>query len=193
MNNTPKAVRIAQHKINTALWTFLVQKRLDLKTVSETNVFQRRSHDQCVMANVEKPRKPKKEAFTMRAVPTVAHHKRKYGFALVARIPETIEPCLECEGLVLSSFCVLSVRKPMYINIRPPAKPIVFWAMLEDKNSAKPKYMRNIRGNSTIPCPREIRNPAALSLDPFAIATAKTGPGVITPDKDIEMTDSRNK
>lgn len=126
MNNTPKAVRIAEHKMNTALWTFLVQKRLDLKTVSETNVFQRRSHDQCVMANVEKPRKPKKEAFIIRAVPIVAHHKRKYGFALVARIPETIEPCLECEGLMLSSFCVLSVRTPMYINIRPPGNAYYF-------------------------------------------------------------------
>jgi len=193
MKNAPKAVKTAKQNVNTALWTLLVQKRLDLKTASETNVFQRRSHIQCVTANIEKPIKPKAEAFMTRAAPIVAHHSRKYGLAPVAKIPETMELCLEGEGCTLSFLWVLSSRTPMHINIKPPAKPMVFWTIFEDKNAAKPKYMRNIKGNSTIPCPREIRNPAVLSSDPFAMVTANTGPGAITPDSDMKTTDIRNR
>ena len=64
-------------KPNTISCTLLVQKRLDLKTVRETKVFQRRSHDQCVMANIKKPMKPKIEAFITKAAPFVNHHRMK--------------------------------------------------------------------------------------------------------------------
>jgi len=53
--------------------------------------------------------------------------------------------------------------------------------------------MRNINGNSIIPCPKEIKTPAILSLDPFAIVTANRGPGAITPDNDMKITESKNK
>jgi hypothetical protein len=53
--------------------------------------------------------------------------------------------------------------------------------------------MRNIKGNSITPCPKEIKIPAILSLNDFAIVTANRGPGVITPDKDMKITDVRNK
>jgi len=53
------------------------QKGLDLKTVTETNVSQRRSHDQWVTANSKKPITPKANAFVIKAAPIVAHHIKK--------------------------------------------------------------------------------------------------------------------
>jgi hypothetical protein len=53
--------------------------------------------------------------------------------------------------------------------------------------------MRSIRGNSTIPCPNDMRSPALLSLLAFAMVTANKGPGDMTPDSDIATTESINK
>ena len=85
---------MAKHTINTRLNTFWVQKRRDLKTVTETNVSHRRSHDQWVMAKIKRPTKPKSAAFSTRAAPMVAHEMKKYGFAAVAINPAAKEECL---------------------------------------------------------------------------------------------------
>jgi hypothetical protein len=51
--------------------------------------------------------------------------------------------------------------------------------------------MMNIRGNSTIACPSEMRMPAVLFLNAFAIVAANSGPGAITPDNDMKTTESK--
>jgi hypothetical protein len=66
-----------KQKPKTISCTFLVQKRLDLKTVSETKTFQTRSQNQWIMANIKKPISPKMAAFITKKAPIVAHHKRK--------------------------------------------------------------------------------------------------------------------
>jgi hypothetical protein len=53
--------------------------------------------------------------------------------------------------------------------------------------------MKNIKGNSMTPCPKEIKTPAILSLNDFAIVTANRGPGAITPDNDMKITESKKK
>jgi hypothetical protein len=55
------------------------------------------------------------------------------------------------------------------------------------------KNIRNINGNSTIPCPIEIRMPALLLLAAFLIVTANRGPGISTPDSEISKTDNKNR
>jgi hypothetical protein len=77
INHAPKPVKMRKQKQKTISCTLLVQKRLDLKTVSETKMFQTRSQDQWMMANIKKPINPKMAAFIAKKAPIVAHHKRK--------------------------------------------------------------------------------------------------------------------
>jgi hypothetical protein len=44
-----------------------------------------------------------------------------------------------------------------------------------------------------IPCPKEVNNPAVFFFSPFAMVTAKSGPGAITPESDIRITDRRKR
>jgi hypothetical protein len=53
--------------------------------------------------------------------------------------------------------------------------------------------MRNIKGNSITPCPKEISTPATFPSNPFVTVTANKGPVVITPENDMKITDVRNK
>ena len=51
--------------------------------------------------------------------------------------------------------------------------------------------MRNIRGNSTIPCPIAMSNPALLLFAAFSNVATNNGPGSKTPDKDIRTTENK--
>jgi hypothetical protein len=62
---------------------------------------------------------------------------------------------------------------------------------VEAKMFERPKYRRKISGNSIKPCPKAIKTPATLFLQPFATVTAKSGPGIMMPDKDMKITESR--
>ena len=53
--------------------------------------------------------------------------------------------------------------------------------------------MRNIRGNSMTPCPRAIKAPAVFHLEAFWMVTANSGPGNMTPDRDMSTTEIKNK
>jgi len=53
--------------------------------------------------------------------------------------------------------------------------------------------MRNIRGNSTIPCPMATKEPANFELKLLEMVAANTGPGIITPESDIPITVRRKK
>ena len=52
--------------------------------------------------------------------------------------------------------------------------------------------MKNIKGNSTTPCPSAISNPAVFRFAAFSKVTANKGPGIKTPDKDMSTTEARN-
>jgi hypothetical protein len=49
-----------------------------------------------------------------------------------------------------------------------------------------------IKGNSIAPCPIAMSGPAFSDSYPFAIAAASTGPGIITPDREIITTMIKN-
>lgn len=51
--------------------------------------------------------------------------------------------------------------------------------------------MRTIRGNSRTPWPTATSAPALPSRLPLAIVTAVTGPGIITPERDMTITEAR--
>jgi len=87
----------------------------------------------------------------MRAAPTVAHQRKKYGFAAVATKPATKDVCPARRGSTLLSLRFLSIPKPMYIRMAPPRKPTIFWIRMEPKSSESPKDKRNINGISTAP------------------------------------------
>ena len=52
--------------------------------------------------------------------------------------------------------------------------------------------MSSITGSSIKPWPMAIKAPASLRCDPLVIATAVTGPGIITPVSDMAKTERRN-
>ena len=50
-----------------------------------------------------------------------------------------------------------------------------------------------MRGNSTIPWPMAIKAPATLLLAAFLNVIANSGPGMRTPEREMSMTETKNK
>ena len=65
----------------TGVCTRSVHRCRDLNAASETNQFHSRLQNQCTKARSRKPTIQKELAVAMRAAPTVAHHRRRYGLA----------------------------------------------------------------------------------------------------------------
>jgi len=63
--------------------------------------------------------------------------------------------------------------------------------MILEKKTPIPNKITN--GNSTIVCPIAILKPAlAPSLNPYDMFAAKRGPGAMTPDAEITITNTAN-
>jgi hypothetical protein len=76
---------------------------------------------------------------------------------------------------------------------KPPTTPTATCTTLGIWNWLNTKQIRNINGNSTIPCPTAINAPENLLFAAFFIVTANKGPGIRTPESEISRTEAKNK
>jgi hypothetical protein len=131
-------------------------------------------------------------AFKIRVVPIVNHHRIKAGLAAVVLIP-AIKASLDAPMRFVSVlFLFKNVCNPIMIINAPPIRPTDVWTIVGRVNSLRIKKIRNINGNSTMPCPKAIRAPAVFVFEDFSIVTANKGPGSNTPERDMKATDTRN-
>ncbi len=78
------------------------------------------------------------------------------------------------------------IETPRKTRTAPPATPTTVVTVGMFRRFAKPRMSMAMRGNSTSPWPTAIHIPASRSSYPFATAAANTGPGIITPLRDMK-------
>ena len=125
--------------------------------------------------------------------PIVSHQIIKNGFSALSKIPETNGPCFR---FVVDSLFLKIVLICIAANIKSVIAPKIEITVLNSGNNSRentPIPNRITSGNSTIVCPIAILMPDfAPSLSPCAIFAANSGPGAITPDAEITITNTEN-
>ena len=83
---------------------------------------------------------------------------------------------------------VLIMPMPIQMSTMPPEMPIITLAQVAARTVANPSQTRRIIGSSTMPWPSAMSRPASLRCRPFVTVTAVTGPGAITPVREMVVT-----
>jgi len=126
--------------------------------------------------------------------PIVIHQRIKNGFSTLSKIPVINGPCL---GLVFEiSFLENTVLIWRIAKTKSVIAPKTEINVLNSGNISKentPAPNSKINGNSTIEWPTAILIPDLVpSLNPYDMLAAKSGPGAITPDAEIMITNNAN-
>ena len=124
----------------------------------------------------------------------VNHHTTKNGFNALNAIPVINGPCFGLDEVI--SLSTNTVLICIAAKIKSVIAPTIEIIVLNSGNSSKeitptPNKMTN--GNSTIVWPMAIFTPAfAPPLNPYVILAANRGPGAMTPDAEIIITNTAN-
>ena len=126
--------------------------------------------------------------------PMANHQIIKNGFNALNAIPAISGPCFELDKT--SSFFLNVVRICIAANTKSVIAPKMDIIVLNSGNDSKEKTPipnKITNGNSTIVWPIAILRPALTpSLNPYDTDAAKRGPGAMTPDADITITNTAN-
>ncbi len=145
----------------------------------------------CTKNKITTPKTPKISIDSeISTKPIVNHQIMKNGFNALSKIPARNGPCLEFVSRF--EFCFVIERICRAANPKSPAAPkiviiVLISGALSIETSPNPRIM--IKGNSTIVWPTAILIPEIFpSRSPYIRFAAKRGPGDITPDAEIIMT-----
>ena len=126
--------------------------------------------------------------------PIVNHHIIKNGFNPLNKTPVNNAPCFGFAEII--SFFVNMFLIYIAANTKSVIAPKIDMIVLNSGNISNdntPIPNKMINGNSTIAWPVAILIPAFVpSLNPYDTFAAKSGPGAITPDAEIIITNNVN-
>ena len=126
--------------------------------------------------------------------PMVNHHTKKNGFNALNAIPVINGPCFRLDEII--SFFTNTVLICIAAKIKRVIAPTIEMMILNSGNNSKeitPIPNKITNGNSTTVWPMAIFIPAFVPpLNPYVILAANSGPGAITPDAEIIITNTAN-